>query len=201
MVLSNPNSDQLKGFVTIHGYNIVKAELNIKKLNAPIRIAPQHSLVLFQLLTLQNYFHAILDLISDKPLDNVIFVKQILRMLVSCQNVIESLPEREAFPNKTLNPQLFSPSELLEDVLIEFSIEHDAFVTTLIILGNVNQPGNPFKSLRKRKLNQFNGKDIIEEIVVKQKSPTLEALNRFIQLGMSLLRRALFFINNQQLNV
>ncbi|KAI8802315.1 RAVE subunit 2/Rogdi [Cladochytrium replicatum] len=206
------SSDQLKGFVTVNGGNLVRADLNVKfthyNRGNPIKVsvAPTRPYPLPQIQTARNCFVVALDAVSSQPHPSHSRrdLKELLSKLVllskQAQEALATLDEKYMFPNVECDPTSFTP-EIAEDLVVQFSVHRTTIVASIVGLNLHAHGGVPLhvqskilKGFKTMKIDKYKGRpvEILDEVTVESSSSPrlatcLNALSGIEMLAASLI--------------
>ncbi|KAK9703249.1 hypothetical protein K7432_010836 [Basidiobolus ranarum] len=190
LALSSTNSDALKGFVKISGFQLRRADLQIKLPGFnkghlfQSSLQPTKPYTLEQIQTSHNYLE-----LAWEELEFGRFprykdaVKNHLESILNFINRgIESLhkvDEEKLFPNKVCDPKMFQP-ELPSDLIVQFYVKGSAIVAnalTIQLHQNMPTSSGILRKKNTHKINQYKGMyaEITGEIAVETHCPSLAA--------------------------
>ncbi|KAI9005609.1 hypothetical protein DFJ74DRAFT_712648 [Hyaloraphidium curvatum] len=149
LAVSSSNTDALKGFVTVNGTMITKAEIKLKMPQYKSQLPPYN---LARQLTLVQELTKLLDNVKRAKLS------------------ISRLDEKATFPQKECDTKAFNP-ELPDDLIIEFYVNRSSIVVSAIALHSQNKLLNRLRSGTGRVFVEA-----VEEILVEATYPKLATL-------------------------
>ncbi|ORY02220.1 hypothetical protein K493DRAFT_312125 [Basidiobolus meristosporus CBS 931.73] len=197
LALSSTNSDALKGFVKISGFQLRRADLQIRLPGFnkghlfQCSLQPTKPYTLEQIQTSYNYLELAWEELEfgrfPRYKDAVKnHLESILDLINKGIESLNRLDEEKLFPNRVCDPKMFQP-ELPSDIVVQFYIKGSAVVANALIIQLHQSMPSSTGILRKKnthKINEFKGMyaEITGEITVETHCPSLAiALNGLTQ--------------------
>ncbi|TPX31654.1 hypothetical protein SmJEL517_g05079 [Synchytrium microbalum] len=203
LVITSPNNDAVKGFLTVNGTSIVKGDLTIKfnhyNRGSPYKVTVNNSKPhsLLQLHLARNGVVAATGIVEDSffaGFDRISLMqmfKRISNQIGQSIQILKAAPEDTLFPARDCDAKMFAP-DLPEDLIVEFHVAETSVVCSIFAI-QFHRDALPIQiqQLQHKFLTRFRGSlktsmykgrhvEILDELAVESVSPQLTRLEAIL---------------------
>ncbi|ORE22541.1 hypothetical protein BCV71DRAFT_288008 [Rhizopus microsporus] len=189
------HNDTIKGFLSLHGFYINKAELSIKlphqEAQMKASIVASAPYFLEQLQRAHNYLSLAIDQVEgfSKPSDNQVTIELLEDLYKYVNHALHAFDypnEASLFPYKVCHPKFFQPP-LKQDTVIEFCVQ-DVFIACNIYTLDYSHTKHNNKLDKNNSIVTYKDKQvlIVDQIKTQTQSAMLTELKRSLKLMLEL---------------